>query len=157
MAIFGDPDFVSGMTRFTSEMGMIPTVVCTGAKSNRFTEDIELIARQKGIDPVILAGNDLYDMHREIKESGADILIGNSYGASIAEEEKIPLFRTGFPIFDRMGAQRISTLGYNGGTEFVDRLTNTLLDFYYDEAGYELEKSEEVVDGELFVEEGEFV
>jgi nitrogenase molybdenum-iron protein beta chain len=41
-------------------------------------------------------------------------------------------------------------LGYNGGTEFVDRLTNTLLDFYYDEAGYELEKSEEIADEELF-------
>ena len=156
VAIFGDPDFVSGMTRFTSEMGMTPTVVCTGAKSNKFSEDIDLIATQKGIDPVVLAGNDLYDMHREIKDVGAEILLGNSYGASIAEEEKIPLFRVGFPIFDRMGAQRISTLGYNGGTEFVDRLTNTLLDFYYDEAGYELERSEEIADEELFGE-GELV
>ena len=68
-------------------------------------------------------------------------------GPSIAEEEDIPLFRTGFPIFDRLGAQRIATLGYNGGIEFVDRLTNTLLDFYYDEAGYEVigEESEETI------------
>lgn len=153
VAIFGDPDFVSGMTRFTSEMGMIPTVVCTGAKSNRFTEDINKIADEKSFNPVILAGDDLYDMHREIKNVGADILIGNSYGASIAQEENIPLFRAGFPIFDRLGAQRISALCYRGGIEFVDRITNTLLDFYYDEAGYEIEKSEEIVDAELFVGE----
>lgn len=146
VAIFGDPDFVSGLTRFTCEMGMIPTVVCTGTKSKRFIEDINEISMQKGVSPTILAGGDLYDMHREIKEAGADILIGNAYGASMAKEENIPLFRIGFPIFDRSGAQRIATLGYNGGIDFVDRLTNTILDFYYDEAGYEIEEPEEVLE-----------
>jgi nitrogenase molybdenum-iron protein beta chain len=152
VAIFGDPDFVLGMTRFTCEMGMIPTVLCTGAKSYRFIEDIKIISQEKHINPVILAGDDLYDMHREIKNVGADILIGNSYGASIAEEENIPLFRAGFPIFDRLGAQRISILGYKGGIEFVDRLTNTLLDYYYDESGYEIKESDEIIDDELFAE-----
>ncbi|HML05689.1 MAG TPA: nitrogenase iron-molybdenum cofactor biosynthesis protein NifN [Methanobacterium sp.] len=140
VAIFGDPDFVSGLTRFTAEMGMKPTVLCTGAKSNRFVEDVEIISKEKGFNPVVLAGGDLYDMHREIKKASADILIGNSYGASVAKEEHIPLFRAGFPVFDRVGAQRITTLGYNGGISFVDRLTNTILDYYYDEAGYEIEE-----------------
>ena len=97
----------------------------------------------------------LDDMHREIKEFGADILIGNSYGASMAKEEDIPLFRAGFPIFDRLGAQRIFTLGYKGGINFVDQLTNTLLDYYYDEAGYELrgDESEETIFEGYFAEE----
>ena len=146
VAIFGDPDFVAGLTRFTCEMGMIPTVVCTGTESKRFIEDINNISEEKGVSPTILAGGDLYDMHREIKEVGADILIGNAYGASIAQEENIPLFRVGFPVFDRLGAQRISVLGYNGGIDFVDKLTNTILDFYYDEAGYEIEEPEEVME-----------
>ena len=146
VAIFGDPDFVSGLTRFTCEMGMTPTVVCTGTESKRFIEDINNISREKGVSPTILAGGDLYDMHMAIKEAGADILIGNAYGASMAKEENIPLFRVGFPVFDRLGAQRIPVLGYNGGIDFVDRLTNTILDFYYDEAGYEIEESEEVVE-----------
>ena len=146
VAIFGDPDFVAGLTRFTCEMGMIPTVVCTGTESKRFIEDINNISEEKGVSPTILAGGDLYDMHREIKEAGADILIGNAYGASIAQEENIPLFRVGFPVFDRLGAQRISVLGYNGGIDFVDKLTNTILDFYYDEAGYEIEEPEEVME-----------
>jgi nitrogenase molybdenum-iron protein beta chain len=155
VAIFGDPDFVSGMTRFTCEMGMIPTVLCTGTNSKRFVEDINIISKEKGFSPVILAGGDLYDMHREIKEAGADILIGNSYGASMAKEENIPLFRVGFPIFDRLGAQRVFTLGYNGGINFVDKLTNTMLDYYYDEAGYELkgQESEETIEDELYAKE----
>ena len=156
VAIFGDPDFVSAMTRFTCEMGMIPSVVCTGTSSKRFIEDINIISKEKEVSPVILAGGDLYDMHREIKKVGADILIGNSYGASMAKEEDIPLFRAGFPVFDRLGAQRIFTLGYNGGINFVDNLTNTLLDYYYDESGYEIkeDKSEEsVVEGYFAGEE----
>lgn len=146
VAIFGDPDFVSGLTRFTCEMGMIPTVVCTGTESERFTQDINTISEEKGVSPTILAGGDLYDMHMEIKEAGADILVGNAYGASMAKEENIPLFRVGFPVFDRLGAQRISAVGYRGGIDFVDRLTNTILDFYYDEAGYEIEEPEDVME-----------
>ncbi len=142
VAIFGDPDFVSGMTRFTAEMGMIPSVLCTGTQSKRFTDEVNIIAKEKGFNPVILAGGDLYDMHQAIKEAHTDILIGNSYGASMAKEENIPLLRVGFPIFDRLGAQRISVLGYKGGIEFVDRITNNLLDFYYDEAGYEIVEEE---------------
>ncbi len=153
VAIFGDPDFVSGLARFTCEMGMIPTVVCTGTESKRFIEDINIISEEKGISPVILAGGDLYDMHQKIKEAGADILIGNSYGASMAKEENIPLFRVGFPVFDRMGAQRISIMGYNGGIDFIDRVTNTLLDFYYDEAGYEITEEEPEIMEEFAREE----
>ncbi len=151
VAIFGDPDFVSGMARFTCEMGMIPTVLCTGTKSKKFADDMNVISEEKKLHPVILAGGDLYDMHLEIKEVGADILIGNSYGASIANEEDIPLLRAGFPIFDRLGAQRVCTLGYNGGINFVDKLTNTLLDYYYDEAGYEL--IEETIEDDLYAKE----
>lgn len=154
VAIFGDPDFVSGITRFTSEMGMIPSVVCSGTSSKRFSEEINIISQEKDINPIVLSGGDLYDMHRAIKQVGVDILIGNSYGASMAKEENIPLLRTGFPIFDRLGAQRISSMGYKGGINFVDRLTNTLLDFYYDEAGYEMPVDDEkTIENELFVKE----
>ena len=152
VSIFGDPDFVSGMVRFTAEMGMIPTVLCTGSQSERFVQDVQDVAQVKRFNPTVLAGSDLYEMHHAIKERGSDILIGNSYGASMAQEENMPLLRTGFPIFDRLGAQRISTLGYSGGIDFVDRITNTILDFYYDEAGYEIVEEESVPD-EIYGEE----
>lgn len=153
VAIFGDPDYVCGVVRLTSEMGMIPSVICSGTRSKRFLEEINIISRQKEIKPVVLAGGDLFDMHCAIKDAGADILIGNSYGASIAKEENIPLLRTGFPIFDRLGAQRLSTLGYKGGINFVDRLTNTLLDFYYDESGYEKKVDENIIEKDVLARE----
>ena len=136
-ALYGDPDLVSGVTRLLSEMGMIPTVICTGINSKRFIADINEISEFYGHSPMVLAGGDLFDLHQELKKTGADILIGNSYGSRIAVEEKIPLFRLGFPIFDRIGAQRISVTGYNGGIRFVDSITNLILDRYYDESGYE--------------------
>jgi nitrogenase molybdenum-iron protein beta chain len=138
VAIFGDPDMVSGLARLTSEMGMEPSVLCTGVKSKRFQQDIEVLSAETNHYPLVLAGGDLYDMAEGVNERGADIIIGNSYGAHIAKEMSVPLFRVGFPIFDRVGAQRISTLGYQGGINLVDRLTNTILDYYYDEAGYEI-------------------
>ena len=144
VAIFGEPDFVSGMTQITSEMGMHPTVVSTGVNSPRFVEEIKNITASRGIKTRILSGFDLEDLHAEIRKYGADVLIGNAYGARIASEENIPLYRAGFPIFDRLGAQRICCVGYEGGLQTVDRLTNMILDFYYDESGYEIcEKEKE--------------
>lgn len=147
VSIFGDPDFVSAMARFTAEMGMIPTVLCTGSESPRFIKDVQDVSREKGFKPTVLAGGDLYQMHNAIKENKSDILIGNAYGASMAKEENIPLFRIGFPVFDRVGTQRITSLGYNGGINFVDRITNTILDYYYDEAGYEIVEETSALDG----------
>ena len=40
----------------------------------------------------------------------------------------IPLIRFGFPVHDRVGAQRILTLGYKGAMRMLDRITNTILD-----------------------------
>ncbi|MDR3062586.1 MAG: hypothetical protein LBU40_00415, partial [Methanobrevibacter sp.] len=50
--------------------------------------------------------------------------------------------RVGFPIFDRLGTQRISYFGYNGSIKFVDSMTNMILDYYYDEEGYKIAKEE---------------
>jgi nitrogenase molybdenum-iron protein beta chain/nitrogenase molybdenum-iron protein NifN len=68
-----------------------------------------------------------------------DLLIGNSYGARIASEEDIPLLRIGFPIYDRMGAQRTPIVGYSAGILLVDTLANIILEKYYDASGWEIE------------------
>jgi nitrogenase molybdenum-iron protein NifN len=41
---------------------------------------------------------------------------------------KIPLIRVGFPIHDRVGAQRILMMGYRGAMSMIDRITNTILE-----------------------------
>ncbi|MBI5459923.1 nitrogenase iron-molybdenum cofactor biosynthesis protein NifN [Methanobacterium sp.] len=138
VAIYGDPDLVSGMVSFLTEMGMEPAIIATGTKSNKFSTDIQQIMSRTGHDPLIINGGDLYDLQQQVKKTGVDLLIGNSYGARIALDENIPLFRVGFPIFDRVGAQRIRILGYKGSLNLLDQLTNTIIQHYYDEAGYEL-------------------
>ncbi|WP_414470416.1 nitrogenase iron-molybdenum cofactor biosynthesis protein NifN [Methanobacterium sp. ACI-7] len=138
VAIYGDPDVVTGLAQFVCELGMIPSVVCTGAQSSRFVEDMENIAEKNNISPVILAGRDLYDLHQQVKYMDIELLIGNSYGARIAEAEDIPLLRIGFPVYDRLGAQRISILGYKAGIRLVDTVTNMILENYYDESGHEI-------------------
>lgn len=138
VAIYGDPDVVTGLTQFVCELGMIPLIVCTGAQSSSFVEDMENIAEKNDVSPVILVGRDLYELHQQVKCMDIELLIGNSYGARIAEAENIPLLRMGFPVYDRLGAQRISILGYKAGIRIVDTITNMMLENYYDESGHEI-------------------
>ncbi|NYB50967.1 MAG: nitrogenase iron-molybdenum cofactor biosynthesis protein NifN [Methanobacteriaceae archaeon] len=138
VAIYGDPDLVCGLVSFLTEIGMEPSIIATGTRSNKFRDEIHRIISRTQHKPVVLNGGDLYDLQRQVKKRGVDLLIGNSYGARIAIEENIPLFRVGFPVFDRVGAQRIRILGYKGGLHLLDQLTNTIIQHYYDEAGYEL-------------------
>ena len=135
VAIYGDPDFVAGMAQFISELGMIPSILCTGVSSQRFVDDINGMNHEIGNEPTVLAGGDLYDLHEHVKNGDTELLIGNSYGARIARKENIPLVRLGFPIYDRLGAQRTPVMGYRAGTHIVDLLTNTIIENYYDFEG----------------------
>ncbi|MDR2623405.1 MAG: nitrogenase [Methanobrevibacter sp.] len=152
VAIFGDVDMVIAMARFTYEMGMIPKIFCVGSESSRFKEDLNELDEDMGYKPIALENKDLHDFEKVLEDNPVDIIIGNSYGASIADKFRIPLFRVGFPIFDRIGAQRISFIGYNGGINFVDAITNMILDFYYDEEGYKVENKELSFDPQGFDE-----
>lgn len=138
VAVYGDPDLVCGLVSFLSEIGMEPSIVATGTRSRKFRDEISKITSRTKNEPELINGGDLYDLHQQVKKTGVDLLIGNSYGAPIAVDENIPLFRVGFPIFDRFGAQRIHILGYKGSLNLLDNLTNTIIQHYYDEAGYEL-------------------
>ncbi|MDR2830807.1 MAG: nitrogenase [Methanobrevibacter sp.] len=136
VAIFGDVDMVIAMARFTHEMGMIVEVLCVGTESPRFKKDLNELIDDMNHKPIVLENKDLHDFGMVLESNPVDLIIGNAYGAQIANRFNIPLFRVGFPIFDRIGAQRISFIGYNGGIKFVDAITNTIIDFYYDEEGY---------------------
>ncbi len=156
VAIFGDPDIVIGIAAIVSEMGMIPEVLCIGMESERFINDVGNIkefSNEIDYNPIILENSDLFDLENVLDNHDVDILFGNAYGASIADKNNIPLYRIGFPIFDRVGAQRISCLGYTGGIKFVDEVTNMIIDYYYDFEGYKLDEEEEIVFGDIATEE----
>jgi nitrogenase molybdenum-iron protein beta chain len=54
--------------------------------------------------------------------------MANSHGKYIADDEGLAFARIGFPVFDRVGYQRRAIIGYGGGINLVDGITNAILD-----------------------------
>lgn len=126
--IFGEPELVYAVSKICFENGVFPVVIGTGSRNNKFAELIEKDRAEVDAPPVIvLSATDFVTLRREAKNAGANIAIGHSDGRYIEEHEKIPLVRLGFPIHDRVGGQRLLSVGYTGTAMFLDRITNTLL------------------------------
>ena len=129
-AVYGDPDTVFSLTTFMLELGMNPVLVATGSKSRDFEKIMKQVFEEirPELEPVVLDGIDFDSLNDAISECSPEILIGNSNGRYIARSHGIPLVRVGLPIHDRVGAQRILTVGYRGAMELLDRITNTILE-----------------------------
>ena len=129
-AVYGDPDMVFSLTAFMLELGMHPVLIATGSKSRDFGAKIRQIFEEirPELEPVVLDGIDFDSLNDAVNECSPEILIGNSNGRYIAKARDIPLVRVGLPIHDRVGAQRILTVGYRGALELLDRITNTILE-----------------------------
>lgn len=132
VAIFGDPDLVSAIVRFCAEAGMDPTVAMTATKHKDFTPDIKAVNAEYKTDTQILEGTDLYEFHEVMKTRGAELILGNSKGKDMADDENVPLVRFGFPVYDRVGVYRYSIMGYNGSIYLLDQMTNAILGHKYD-------------------------
>ncbi|MBE9183094.1 bifunctional nitrogenase iron-molybdenum cofactor biosynthesis protein NifEN [Oculatella sp. LEGE 06141] len=64
----------------------------------------------------------------EQRAVGSDLIITNSNGAAIAERLNIPLYRLGFPVFDRLGNGQRCTIGYHGTMQLLFEIGNLFLD-----------------------------
>ncbi len=132
VAIFGDPDLVSAIVRFCAEAGMDSTVAMTATKHKDFAPDIKAVNTEYKTDTQILEGTDLYEFHEVVKTHGAELILGNSKGKDVADDEGVPLVRFGFPVYDRVGVYRYSIMGYNGSIYLLDQMTNAILGHKYD-------------------------
>jgi nitrogenase molybdenum-iron protein beta chain len=132
VAIFGDPDIVSAIVRFCAEAGMAPTVAMTATRHKDFAPDIKAVNSEYKTDTQILEGTDLYEFHEVVKNHGAELIVGNSKGKDIADDENVPLVRVGFPVYDRVGVYRYPIMGYNGSIYLLDQMTNAILGHKYD-------------------------
>ena len=59
---------------------------------------------------------------------GADLLIANSNAKAISKRLGIPLYRLGFPVFDRLGNGKRCTVGYEGTTQLLFDIGNIFLE-----------------------------
>lgn len=126
--IFGEPEWVYAISKTCLENGVFPVVAATGSNTAKLAAILgpELAGHQA--ETQVLSATDFTQIREMSKARKANIAIGPSDGKYLTEKEGIPLVRIGFPIHDRMGGQRLLSVGYVGTTMFIDRITNTLLE-----------------------------
>jgi nitrogenase molybdenum-iron protein NifN len=67
-------------------------------------------------------------------QAAVDCIIGSSKGYVLSRKYKIPLVRVGFPVQDRIGAQRLLHVCYAGTQQLFDRITNALIEKEQDDS-----------------------
>ncbi|PXF61643.1 MAG: hypothetical protein C4B59_03600 [Candidatus Methanogaster sp.] len=97
-------------------------------RARSLLSDVQAVASQTGHEIEIISGCDLYELHEAVKAVGVDLVMGNSQATYIGDDEKVAFARIGFPVYDRVGYQRRAIIGYGGGINLVDRITNAILD-----------------------------
>ncbi|MCP2238962.1 nitrogenase component 1 [Thermoanaerobacterium thermosaccharolyticum] len=129
--IFGDPEMVYSVFTTCMENGIHPLLIATGSKAQRLKELIANENNPLNDDITIIDETDFSHILKLSEEKEVNIAIGPSDGKYLTEKGGIPLVRLGFPILDRVGGQRILSVGYTGTLNFLDRITNTLLENKY--------------------------
>ncbi len=136
-SLYGDADFVMGMTKFLLELGAEPTDVLCNHASKRWAKAMDKMLKDSpyGQNTVVHTGKDLWHFRSLVFTNKPDFMIGNSYGKFIqrdtfykGEEFEVPLIRIGFPIFDRHHLHRMTTLGYEGAIYMLTTLVNAVLE-----------------------------
>ncbi len=126
--IFGEPEMVYAITSLCVENGIQPVLVATGSKNQVFKGILEELTKELVEQPIILDDCDFEVIEKYSKELKINLLIGDSNGRRLEEKLGIKLIRIGFPIHDRVGAQRAVNIGYFGSLRFLDEITNALLE-----------------------------
>ncbi len=136
-SLYGDADFVMGMTKFLLELGAEPTDVLCNHANKRWAKAMDKMLKDSpyGQNTVVHTGRDLWHFRSLVFTNKPDFMIGNSYGKFIqrdtfykGEEFEVPLIRIGFPIFDRHHLHRMTTLGYEGAIYMLTTLVNAVLE-----------------------------
>lgn len=125
--VFGEPETVYGISRVLMENGVNPAIIATGSNSPSLKSLLENLVDGNAASPLVLLDTDFSKIRRYCAENNVNLAIGNSDGRILTEKEGIPLVRMGFPVHDRIGGQRILSVGYTGTVMLLDNITNTLL------------------------------
>jgi nitrogenase molybdenum-iron protein NifN len=120
VAIGAEPDLLWSMAQWLHEMGSeIHAAVSTTST---------LVLEKVPTDEVLIG--DLEDLENRAK--GCDLLLTHSHGRQAAERLKIPFFRIGMPMFDRLGAAHRITVGYRGTRDLIFDIGNLFMGSAHD-------------------------
>lgn len=126
--IYGEPELTYALAGTCLENGVYPRVIATGSKTGKLKELLEPLLAKNEEQCVILSETDFSQIREQCRQMQVNVALGSSDGRYLTEREGIPLVRIGFPIHDRVGGQRLLSVGYQGTTLLLDRITNTLLE-----------------------------
>ncbi|WP_310602095.1 nitrogenase cofactor biosynthesis protein NifB [Anaerosporobacter sp.] len=130
--VFGEPDFIISMIRICEENGIMPVITATGSVFPHLDDYVklsieEIAKRYFEEDYKIIDDVDFKDIETAAEQYDCNLMIGNSDGRRIEEHLQIALVRRSFPIHDRIGGQRLKTIGYEGSLTLLDEITNAIL------------------------------
>jgi nitrogenase molybdenum-iron protein NifN len=111
-----EPDLLYQVSWLLHEMGAEIQAAVTTTKSP--------VLKDLPVESVTIG--DLEDF--EELAAGSDLLIANSHGKAIASRLNIPLYRMGYPIFDRLGNGQRCLVGYRGTVQFLFDLGNIFIE-----------------------------
>lgn len=119
LAVAGEADLVFTLASFCTEMGATVAAAVAAA-------DGPLLAHT----PAEHVGvGDLDDLEQAglAPDRRFDLMLANSHGAAVARRLGCPLYRTGFPVLDRLGAPQRVSVGYRGTRDLIFDLANHLM------------------------------
>jgi len=126
--VYGEQDLVVSLAAFLAEIGVVPVLCGSGARTGRMRDAID------GIDPEIrkeltcVEEVDFAEIEERAVAMKPDIIIGHSKGLGLSRKLGVPLVRVGFPIHDRIDGPRLLHLGYRGAQQLFDRIANALIE-----------------------------
>ena len=117
LAIGAEPDLLFDISSMLHEMGAQVAAAVTTTQS-------PVLARAAADDVLI---GDLEDLETLAKNRGCDLLITHSHGRQAAGRLRIPFFRMGIPMFDRLGAGHLVSVGYRGTRDLIFTISNLIM------------------------------
>lgn len=117
LAIGAEPDLLFELSSALHEIGAKVTVAVTTTQS-------PVLERVEAEEVLV---SDLEDLENLAKERGCNLMITHSHGRQAAERLKIPFYRAGFPMFDRLGAGHQLLVGYRGTRDLIFDIANLII------------------------------
>lgn len=130
VAIYGNPDLVIGLAEFCLDLEMKPMLLLLGDDNSAYKDDPRIKALQENVDydMQVVTNADFWELENRIKNEGLelDLILGHSKGRFISIDYNIPMFRVGFPTYDRAGMHRHPIVGYAGAIWLAEQMANTM-------------------------------
>ncbi|WP_257170728.1 nitrogenase iron-molybdenum cofactor biosynthesis protein NifN [Bradyrhizobium sp. SRS-191] len=117
LAIGAEPDLLFDVAGMLHDMGAEISVAITTTQSP--------VLERMPCEEVLIG--DLEDLETLARERDCGLMMTHSHGRQAAARLKIPFYRIGFPMFDRLGAGHLLTVGYRGTRDLIFALANLVI------------------------------